>query len=294
MLTSTARKLAGERDARDFNRDDLVVDVADALTLDQKVQWDRCERLATPANRRVLENLRAFSGIFAGGRSGPGDARPGRPGAMSEPYGGLVVHLAVYAVVTFAALEVTATLALFAWGWDAFHQEYGDRFAFLATLMVGHAVTACLFFFAGRRDRRTRLLGAYFLLKATLANPLALLGFLQGVSPAVPFDYPAFGQPYVYPFLFAPAFLWAFTRECPRVRRRTRLDDLARRMVRVSAAVGCLAWVGGAALASSSRAGYFLLKATCWSWGPSRWSCCARARRRPTRRDASRCSAAGS
>ena len=71
-----------------YERDDLVVDVADALTLHQNVRWDRCERLATPANRWVLENLRAFSGVLAGGRSGAGDARPGRAGSRSEPSAG--------------------------------------------------------------------------------------------------------------------------------------------------------------------------------------------------------------
>ena len=41
----------GRGEDEDYERDDLVVDVADALTLHQQVQWDRCERLATPANR---------------------------------------------------------------------------------------------------------------------------------------------------------------------------------------------------------------------------------------------------
>ena len=42
----------------------------------------------------------------------------------------------------------------------------------------------------------------------------------------------------------SPAFLWAFARECPRIRRRTRLDDLARRMVTVCMAVGLALWGG--------------------------------------------------
>ena len=33
------------------DRDDLVGDVADALTLDQQVQWERCARLAAGADR---------------------------------------------------------------------------------------------------------------------------------------------------------------------------------------------------------------------------------------------------
>lgn len=42
----------------------------------------------------------------------------------------------------------------------------------------------------------------------------------------------------------APAFLWAFARECPRVHRHTRLDDLARRMVPASVAINGAMWAG--------------------------------------------------
>ena len=100
------------------------------------------------------------------------------------------------------------------------------------------------------------MLGVYFLLTATaMINPFALLGFLRGAPPAEPFGYPDFAFPYVYPFLFAPAFLWAFARECPRVHRGTRLDDLARRMVPVSVLVGCLLWVGFVTWLVLARAG---------------------------------------
>ena len=242
---------------RDYERDDLVVDVADALTLHQEVQWDRCERLATPANRWVLENLRAFSGIFAGGRLGAGDAQSGWVGSASAPYvGTLVVRLAVCVLITFAALQVAATLGLGLWGREALHREYGQLHVFLSILIAGHVVTACLFLFAGRRDRRTWLLGVYFLLQATVVSPFPLLGVLQGVPPTEPFGYPNFWQPYVYPFLFAPAFLWAFARECPRMRRRTRLDDLARRMVGVCVAVGCFASAWAVAWLALARAGH--------------------------------------
>ena len=240
----------------DYDRDDLVADAADALTLDQRVQWDRCERLATPANRRVLGNLRAFSGILAAGRPGAGDAWPSWAGSRSEPVAGPVVRLAVNALIAFSAFQVAATLVLGLWGWDVLHRQNGQLVFFLAIMVVGHAVTACLFLFGGRGDRRTWLLGAYFLLKATVVSPFPLLGLLQGVPPTEPFDYPNFGQPYVYPFLFAPAFLWAFARECPRVHRRTRLDDLTRRMVRVSVAFGCVAWVWGVASVALARGGH--------------------------------------
>ena len=40
--------------------DDLVTDVADALTLNQEVEWERCAEPATPANRRVLDSPGAW------------------------------------------------------------------------------------------------------------------------------------------------------------------------------------------------------------------------------------------
>ena len=240
----------------DYERDDLVVDVADALSLHEEVQWDRCERLATPANRRVIENLHAFSGIFAGGGLGAGDAQSGRVGPASPPYAGaLVVRLAVCVLITFAALQVAATLGLGLWGWEALYREFGQLHVFLSIRIAGEVVTAGLFLFAGRRDRRTWLLGVYFLLQATIVSPFPLLGALQGVAPTEPFGYPNFGQPYVYPFHFAPAFLWAFARECPRMRRRTRLDDLARRMVVVCMAVGGCEWAWAVAWVALARAG---------------------------------------
>ena len=238
----------------DYERDDLVVGVADALTLHRRVHWDRCERLATPANRWVLDNLRAFSDIFAGVRVDTGEASQGWR-SRSEPYAGSALGFAVRALVVFAAVEVVAALVLVGWGWEVLRREYGDLFVYLAVLLAGHSAAACLLLFGGRRDRRTWLLGVYFLLKATLVSPFFLLGPLQGVQPAEPFGYVYFGRVYFYPFMFAPAFLWAFARECPRVHHRTPLDDLARRMVWVSAAVGCVNWLGGVALLELARTG---------------------------------------
>ena len=241
---------------KDYDRDDLVVDVADALTLHHEVQWDRCERLATPANRWVLENLRAFSGVLAGGRSGTGDAWPGWAGSRSAPFAGPLVRAVVYALITFAALQTAASVGLIWWGWDTLYRENGDLHVFASILLVGPSLAACLLLFGGRRERRTWLLGVYFLLKASLVAPFSILGALQGVPPTEPFGYPNFGQPYVYPFVFAPAFLWAFARECPRLHRRSRLDDLARRMVRVSVVVGFSSWAWALAWQALARSGY--------------------------------------
>ena len=215
----------------DGERNDLVAEVADALTLDQDVDWDRCRRQATPANRRSLDNLRLVAGVFSGSEAAEG-ASPASATTNLQPFAGVFVRRAMQALMAFAAFEVAAALLLFLWGWGDIYREYGAYAVQLAFLLVGYSVTAGLFLFGGRRDRRTWLLGAYFLLKATMVNPFVFLGLLRGVPPTEPFGYPNFGYPYVYPFLFAPACLWAFARECPRVYRRTWLDDLARRMGR--------------------------------------------------------------
>ena len=215
-------------------RDRVVDDVADALTLDQDVDWDRCAREAAPASRRTLENLRLVADLLAHFRA------PGDTAAASALPGGVAVRLAVRALIAVSALWAAASLMVGLWGWEEFRRENRDLTLYLTLWVAGSAATGCLFLFAGRRERRTWLLGGYFLVAAALVNPFALVGFLRGAPPVEPFGYPDFAFPYFYPFLFAPAFLWAFARECPRVHRGTRLDDLARRMVPVSVLVGCL------------------------------------------------------
>ncbi len=224
-------------------RDRLVVDVADALTLNQDVDWDRCAREATPASHRTLENLRVVADVLASFRV-QGEEAAGETAGGSRLPGGVFFRLAVQTLIAFAALWVAALVVLGLWGWNDFRREYGELASYLTILTAAPVANACLLLFAGRRDRRTWLLGVYFLLTAAAINPFALLGILRGAPPAEPFGYPDFAFPYVYPFLFAPAFLWAFARECPRVRRGTRLDGLARRMVPISVLVGCLMWVG--------------------------------------------------
>ena len=239
-------------------RDDVVVDVAEALTLNQDVQWDRCERLATPASRRSLDGLRVFARVreaFAAAA----DAPPGSSAATTaEPSAGVFVRRFAYALIAVAAVEVTATLALLAWVWDDYHRAYGDLAIYFDGVLIGSVSSACVLLLAMRRDRRTALLAAYFLLNATIVHPSALLALLWGMDPRE-----LFGYPWVYPFMFAPAFLWAFARACPRVHRRTRLDDLSRRMVSVSVAAGCVLWVALAASLESARAGYL---DEAWFW----------------------------
>ena len=84
-------------------RDRLVVDVADALTLNQDVDWDRCAREAAPASRRTLDNLRLVADLLASVRV-QGEEAAGETATGSRLPGGVVVRLAVRALIAFAAL----------------------------------------------------------------------------------------------------------------------------------------------------------------------------------------------
>ena len=243
------------------DRDDLVGDVADALSLDQQVQWERCARLAGGAEREQIENLRVIERVLA--------SRPAAgPAAETVPptrlYGSAVVRHAVHTLIAIAGIEVAATLLLLPWAWGDFSRAHGEVAVFMTTRLVGFSAGAGLLLWAGRGDWRTWLLGVYCLLKAT-NSPLYMLQafFLELPPPPV---YAAFLQHLptanrvlaalcVPAFLFAPAFLWAFARECPRVHRRTRLDDLARRMIPTSVLIGGGLWLACAVTLELARAG---------------------------------------
>ena len=169
---------------------------------------------------------------------------------------------AVHALTAIAAVEVAAALVLLPWNWEGFFSGHGDTSVFLAIRLVGFVAGACLLLFAAVRERRTRALGLYFLLMATLTSHTILVALFAEMPPQqlVP-DYllegsRLVGYLHVPAYLFAPAFLWVFARECPRVHRRGRLDDLARRMVPVSVAIGCAIWIACAAAVEFARAGH--------------------------------------
>ena len=243
------------------DRDDLVGDVADALTLDQKVQWERCARLAEGADREKIENLRVIERVLA---SRPVAGPASETAAPPRPYGSAVVRRAVHALIAIASLEVAATLLLLPWAWGDYYRAHGELAAFMTTKLVGHTAGAVLLLWAGRGDWRTWLLGVYSLLKATQAPLLMLPAFVLELPPPpeyaaylqhLPADSRLFTALYVPAFLFAPAFLWAFARECPQVHRRTRLDDLARRMVPASVLIGGGLWLACAVTLVLARAG---------------------------------------
>ena len=171
---------------------------------------------------------------------------------------------AVHALIAIATIEVAATLLLLPWAWGDYLREHGEVAVYMTTKFAGHAAGAGLLLWAGRRDWRTWLLGVYCLLKATHAPLLMIQAFFLELPP--PPEYAAFIQHlpaanrlfvalYVPAFLFAPAFLWAFARECPRVHRRTWLDDLARRMIPASVLIGGGLWLACAVTLELARVG---------------------------------------
>ena len=140
------------------DRDDLVGDVADALTLDQKVQWERCARLAEGADREKIENLRVIERVLA---SRPVAGPASETAAPPRPYGSAVVRRAVHVLIAIASLEVAATLLLLPWAWGDYYRAHGELAAFMTTKLVGHTAGAVLLLWAGRGDWRTWLLGAH-------------------------------------------------------------------------------------------------------------------------------------
>ena len=243
------------------DRDDLVGDVADALTLDQQVQWERCARLAAGADREKIENLRVIERVLA---SRPAAGQASETVRATRPYSSAVVRHAVHALIAIASIEVAATLLLLPWAWGDYLREHGELGVFMTTKLVGFAAAAGLLLWAGRGDWRTWLLGVYCLLKATTEPLYMLQAFFLELPP--PPEYAAFLQHlpaanrvfaalYFPSFVFAPAFLWAFARECPRVHRRTWLDDLARRMIPTSVLIGGGLWLACAVTLGLAQAG---------------------------------------
>ena len=227
-------------------RDDPVSEAVDAVVWNEDVDWERYARQAAPAQRRMLDNLRALAPAFATGDA----AVAGSPASAraAEPAAGSLVRRAVAVLFAIAALELAAAAVLLPWHWDDYRRVHGDVAVYVAILLAGHGASAALLLIAGRRERRTWLLGGYFLFRATLAPLHVLPAFLGHLPPAdlLPaslWEMPAPTMTLLHvcglPLALAvpPAFLWAFARECPRVHRGTRLDDLARRMVPISAAV---------------------------------------------------------
>ena len=242
-------------------QEDLVGDVAEALTLDRDVQWDRCAKRAAPADREKIRNLWILSRVFRS-RLTAGQSARTAPATGRDPRAGRFVRRAVNALIAIAAVEVAAALVVLPWSWEGFFSEQGAVSVHLAIMLAGLGAGACLLLFADGRERRTRALGLYCLFKATQASHPILVAFLANVPlqqliPEYLLEGPGlFGYLHVPAYVFAPACLWVLAGEYPRGHRRNRLDDLARRMVPVSVAIGCAIWIACAAAIELARAGY--------------------------------------
>ena len=196
--------------------DGLLVDVADAVASNQQVDWGRARGSARPDQRRSLDSLHDLSRMFAAAGGAHQDAaRSGRHPA-GDHHGTSFLRFALGALVAVAALQVVAGLVVVLWSWET---RSGQQFAEPRVLAIA-SLSACalLLLIGGRRDHRARLLGIVFALGAS--------SFLTW-------------QDRLLPEVFQPALMWAFAREFPRVHRRSRVDDLARLMVPISA------WIGG-------------------------------------------------
>ena len=53
-----------------------------------------------------------------------------------------------------------------------YHRAYGDLDIYFDGVLLGNVSSACVLLLAMRRDRRTALLAAYFLLNATIVHPV--------------------------------------------------------------------------------------------------------------------------
>ncbi|MCY4598689.1 MAG: serine/threonine-protein kinase [Acidobacteria bacterium] len=204
-----------------------LVDVADAISSDQEVDWNRARRALQPAQRRTFDNLRAVSAIF-GTRREPVASLSSH---TRDERGTKFVRLALGLLVAVSAFLATEGMVRIAWSGERY---FNWQFA-LPQLAAFVSIGACalLLLRGSRFDHRARLLGAFFAVSlssfALTMSPLAALGL-------------GWNRPVVLPEVFSPTLMWAFAREFPRVHLRTRIDDVARRMVPISTVVGGALW----------------------------------------------------
>ena len=219
----------------------LLFDVADAVALQQEVDWERCAQRAAPAQRRALGHLRTVAGICraAGWRAAAPVRAADRAGAgarfraralgvlvvvaLLQSVAGLATGLALLPAATDGMLAaLTESSPVSARGFLPVSDMQPAAVVFRVVPHVLYPVCGLVLFIGGRFDRRARLLGAVFILLGAFWAQPVVDGFGSGL----------------YPELFLPAILWTFVREFPRVRRRTRLDDATARMAAVAAALG--------------------------------------------------------
>ena len=210
--------------------DELLLDVADAVASSQQVDWDRARRAARVDQRRSLNSLHALSRMFAAVGVSQ-DARSPLP--SGDPHGTSFLRFALGALVAVAAVQVAAAMVTITWyGASAWVLRFAEG---RVLALVSLSSCALLLLVGGRRDHRARLLGVVFALGAS--------SFSASFSWPLVSQAAAEGDHWILPEVFQPALMWAFAREFPRVHRRTGVDDLARRMVPISAWIGGGLWI---------------------------------------------------
>ena len=240
---------------------DLIADVADALTADRDVQWDRCARRALPADPDKIQNLRDHQPCL----QEPADCRAGHRDRVGDHPRSARRHIR----------------ALGGQRADCHRCGPGDGGADRARLVMGGLLQRARRRFrplrnhAGRTCRKRMPAAVRRRSRAADAGPGLVLpaqghDSVASHPPRLPWDVPLqqlvpdyllegsrlSGCLLVPAHVFAPAFLWVFAAEWPRVPRRNRLDDLARRMVPVSVAIGCAIWITCVVAVELARAGY--------------------------------------
>ena len=91
------------------DHDRLVGDAADAVAWHEDVHWDRRARLATPAGRRMLDNLRALAPMFAASRV---RARGATTAGTAEPQPEMVVQRQLLAAAADALAHAGSLKAM--------------------------------------------------------------------------------------------------------------------------------------------------------------------------------------
>ena len=129
-------------------------------------------------------------------------------------------------------LQTAVALVTTAWSWESYLDQ---QFALPRMLVLVLLFTCALLLLRGGRfDQRAKLLGAFCALGAS--------SFAVGVPSILDLGLSR-DRPVFLPEVFLPTVMWAFAREFPRVHRRTWVDDVARRMMPISAMVGGALWI---------------------------------------------------
>jgi len=201
----------------------LPAAAADAFIDRASIDWRSLRtRARTAADRAFVDNLRRLD-------------RLRRPHAAAVAVERRSARLAVFAraVATLAAIQTVVCLsaaALFTVGGRGLHRP---STVFLA---LSFAVACILLAAASRRDRRALFLLAFFACGASAFARGSLTAFQHALPSGLELALRD-----IVPEALAPAALWQFAADFPRVRRFARFDVVARR-------VASWMWIAGSAM----------------------------------------------